>query len=64
MDNLEAWLDFRHGEKWTESKPLCYHCGEECSGDVSELIEIIGVGSNIVAICDNPDLCKGNLTQQ
>lgn len=38
------------------AKPICWHCGEPCSGDVTERIDIDGMVGE-VPICDDPDNC-------
>jgi hypothetical protein len=35
MDNLEAWIDFRTGERMDYTPPRCYWCGKACSGDAT-----------------------------
>jgi hypothetical protein len=40
----------------------CWHCGEPCSGDTTERIDIGGmVGEQ--PICDDPDNCPANVIQ-
>ena len=39
MGSLEAWLEFRRNERYDDPTTCCYHCGEKCSGDVTETIE-------------------------
>lgn len=38
-------------------KPLCYHCGEPCSGDVTEYMVIPGVGRGEFPVCDDETEC-------
>lgn len=53
MDSLESWLEFRRGEHWEPpTGRRCYHCGGECSGDVTEKVE--GIEE---VVCDEPDKC-------
>ena len=38
--SLEAWNYFRRQERCEPSRPLCWHCGADCSGDTTESVEI------------------------
>ncbi len=42
------------------SNPCCYHCGSQCSGDVTEKIVIYDHVTDHRAICDEPDQCPAN----
>ncbi len=57
MDSLEAWLDFRRGERYEPSHPCCFHCGGECSGDTTETVTIYDDVTAEKPICDNPEEC-------
>ncbi len=61
--SLEAWLEFRNNERYEPDGPMCYHCGGDCSGDVTEHIEMEVDGilmSGEFPICDDPDNCPAN----
>jgi hypothetical protein len=58
MSLEEHMIEF-FGERYGPPKPLCYHCGQECSGDVTESICIDGMKGEM-PICDDPDFCPAN----
>lgn len=39
MSELDLWLWFRQNEIVDWTKPRCFHCNNECDGDVSEIID-------------------------
>jgi len=55
--SLEAWLEFRRNEHYEETKPHCYWCGNECSGDTTETVEIVDGLTAEKPICDKPEEC-------
>ena len=58
--SLEAWLEFQRNERYEETKPLCYWCGNECSGDTTETVEIVDGLTAEKPVCDNPENCPAN----
>jgi hypothetical protein len=60
LASVEAWLDFRNGEKVDYSVPLCFYCGEPCSGDVTETVVIYDDQTAEKPICDIPEDCMAN----
>ncbi len=58
---IESWDDPQPKEYEDDPRGhFCYHCGEPCSGDVTETIHIDHMSTEF-AVCDNPDECKTNL---
>jgi len=51
----------REAQTYQEDNPLCYHCGNPCSGDTTETVMIEDCSVE-VPICDDPDNCPNNLT--
>lgn len=59
MDEFDAWVAFRRGERCEVVTPACYHCGGGCSGDTTERLDIDGLAGE-VPVCDDPDACPAN----
>lgn len=59
MDSLEAWLDFRRGERVDPTPITCHDCGKVCTGDVT--VAVVSPDGEIIdlPICDEPDTCPG-----
>jgi hypothetical protein len=53
MSSFEAWNEFRRNETrgLEERGPFCWHCGQKCSGDVTETVSIDGQTAE-VAVCE------------
>ena len=47
-------------ERFDPSTPVCFHCGEECSGDTTETVVVYDDVTAEKAICDDPDNCPAN----
>jgi hypothetical protein len=46
----------------------CFHCGQPCSGDTTEVVKKEckekGEFWHVMPICDNPDICPDNIFTQ
>lgn len=59
MQDFNAWIEHCRLEREDQCGPVCYHCGEVCSGDTTETVHIDGMAVE-VTICDDSDF--GELT--
>lgn len=44
-----------------DTTTCCYHCGQECSGDVTETVTIYDEVTAEKTVCDEPDECPANI---
>lgn len=53
MDTLDDFNAFIRSESSARRKPVCWHCGDRCTGDTTT--REMG---NEVPVCDDVELCE------